>query len=122
MQVTLHGGEAQCPICDLVFKSDKQCELHKRYREEGAKRGREFDRARCVHPSTIGMVAKINARGVETWVKPVEEDAQWWPTTQVERKLTQELTCISCGIVWERPAQRGRPPKQCAKCKEASVE
>lgn len=115
----LQGRESQCPICDLVFKSDGICESHKRYREDGAKRGREFKSAQCVHPSTIGMVAKINPRGFEVWTKPVPEDAKWWGEAK-PRSDTMELTCGMCGIVWERPSQRGRPPKFCDKCKEAS--
>lgn len=100
----LKGRQSQCPICDLVFTSDAACEKHKRYREVG--------RARCVHPSTIGMVER--ERG---WTVPLPEDAKTWSAVPYVPVGPQTLTCTVCGITWERPAQRGRKPKLCEACK-----
>lgn len=67
----------------------------------------------CKSPADIGMVERD--RG---WTIPVPEDAKWWGTaTKPEPAGPQTLTCTSCGITWERPAQRGRKPRLCEVCK-----
>lgn len=105
----LKGKQAQCPICDLIFTSNNACEVHKRYRDEEK---HEYPNAKCVHPSTIGMVER--ERG---WTVPLPEDAKTWSTQTYEPKGPQILTCESCSVIWERPAQRGRKPKLCVDCK-----
>lgn len=118
MKVVLKGKQAQCPLCDRVFKSDGMCELHKLYRPAGATKGREFAKARCVDPTTIGMVSK---EGV--WTKPIPEEAKWWANNPAAPKATVHvLTCATCGKEWERPAQRGRKPHNCPECAAAKEE
>lgn len=120
----LRGREAQCVLCGRVFTSDAMCEKHKRYRDEGAKRGREFSKAQCVDPSSIGMVERpaSSDRPFTVWTLPVPEEAKWWNNSApVERNPIQTLTCRQCGTSWERPAQRGRPPVVCADCKASAA-
>lgn len=122
-RIKLQGREAQCPICNEVFTSDAMCELHKLYGPKGQRgKGHQFARADCVYPATIGMVVK-EKRGHQFWTKPIPEETKWWPKAEVPEEgappKVQSLTCLTCGIVWERPAQRGRPPRFCVKCKEA---
>ncbi len=113
-RVELTGRQAQCVLCGLIFTSDNGCERHKSYNGRGGK-------ASCVHPSTLGMVER--ERG---WTTPLPESAQTW---KVEGAVSiyvpagpQVLTCSTCGIVWERAAQRGRKPLRCDKCRAAVLE
>ena len=102
----LKGRMAQCPICDRVFTSDAMCEKHKPYATPKTDE--------CKDPATISMVQR--ERG---WTVPVPDDVKWWgATTTYEPKGPQVLTCEACGVVWERPAQRGRKPSLCVYCKE----
>lgn len=107
VRVELTGRQAQCVLCGLVFTSDNGCEKHKSYNGRGGA-------ASCVHPSTLGMVER--ERG---WTTPLPEEAKTWTTNAVPYVPAgpQVLTCGTCGIVWERPAQRGRKPLRCEKCR-----
>lgn len=106
MSYTLTGRQAQCPLCGLVFTSDASCERHKSYNGRGGK-------ASCVHPSTIGMVER--ERG---WTLPLPESAKTWAGgAPYVPAGPQTLTCAACGSAWERPAQRGRKPRNCPDCR-----
>lgn len=110
-KVELSGRQAQCVLCDLVFTSDNGCEKHKTYNGRGGS-------ATCVHPSTLGMVER--ERG---WTTPLPESAMTWAVNAVpvEPAGPQVLTCTTCGVVWERAAQRGRKPHSCPDCKAKAI-
>jgi len=109
-RVELRGREAQCPLCDRVFTSDSTCEMHKKY---GA-------RTTCVAPESIGMVTKEASydRGFHIYTMPIPEELKWWkPGVEKVPAGPQVLTCATCGVEWERPAQRGRKPHNCPDCR-----
>lgn len=52
--------------------------------------------------------------------KPKRETAEPFVATLGLKTKMMSLTCSKCAVVWERPSQRGRPPKFCSTCKPAS--
>lgn len=112
VRVELRGRESQCPVCDRIFTSDVICEKHKSY---------SGNRTVCADPVSLGMVEKeaSSDRGFKLWTLPIPEELQWWNKAPGEAPAPagpQVLTCARCGVVWERPAQRGRKPHNCASC------
>ncbi len=99
------GSWSKCGLCKEEFSGVGPFDAHQKL-DYGNKDSRRF--VTCIPPAKVGLT--INDNGYWGGIATM---------TAVRTAHAQVLECAKCGIIWERPSQKGRFPKFCPKCKES---
>lgn len=59
----LRGKEAQCPLCEEVFSTDRNCEAHKPWSKPITET--------CKDPASVGLKKQVRRNEVQVWYRPL---------------------------------------------------
>lgn len=97
------GAWSKCNVCGEEFAGLGPFDLHLR-ENYGRVKSKKF--IECVPPKSVGLKKDRNG---------------YWggmnDAVDVRPAHAQVLECAKCGILWERPKQKGRLPKMCDDCR-----